>query len=173
LARWDAPESWSIIREKSTSLLRVQGFGLLKAGQNWENYQVEFDIRIDKEAGGWMVRARDGRSFYFFKLSSEKAKVVPKNSLIRYILIDGKYLNPVNQEEAPGAAAIVPLKIKIRAKDFYSVQVVAQGRQISTSIDGDRVDSFEDDNFPRGRFGFNASSIETATIRHVTVQPLH
>lgn len=172
LARWDAPESWSLIREKSTPLLRVQGLGLLKAGQNWENYQVEFDIRIDKEAGGWMVRARDGRSFYFFKLSSEKAKAVPKNSLIRYILIDGKYLNPLQEDDAPGAAAITPLKFKIRNKDFYRVRVIVRGRQISHFIDENPVDNFEDDTFTHGRFGFNVSSIESAAVQNVRIQPV-
>jgi hypothetical protein len=173
LNRWDAPEGWVLFNEKQVPFLRVQGLGLLKDGENWENYQVEFEIRIDKEAGGWLVRARDTRSFYFFKLSSEKAKAVPKNALIRYVLIEGKYLNPLQQDEAPGAAAITPLKFKIRAKDFYTIRVMAQGRKISTFIDGNPADSFEDDTFPRGRFGFNASSIESATIRRVTIRPLH
>jgi hypothetical protein len=172
LSRWEAPEGWRIINEKKIPLLVVQGLGLLKIGQEWENYQAEFEIRIDKEAAGWIVRARDSRNLYLFKLASEKSKLVPKNSLIRYILVDGKYYNPQQQNDAPGAAAIVALPMKIRLKEFYRVRVVARHHQISHLINDTPVDQFEDETLTKGRFGFNASVVEAAVIRKLTIKPL-
>jgi hypothetical protein len=172
LSRWEAPEGWRIINEKKIPFLSVQGLGLLKTGQDWENYQAEFEIRIDKEAAGWIVRARDSRNLYLFKLASEKSKLVPRNSLIRYILMDGKYYNPQQQNDAPGAAAIVALPMKIRLKEFYQVRVVVRQHQISHLINDTPVDQFEDEALTKGRFGFNASVVESAVIRKLTIKPL-
>jgi hypothetical protein len=50
--------------------------------------------------------------------------------------------------------------------------LVVRGNTITHYIDGSQVDAWSDDTFNRGRFGFNASAIEQATIRSVSVEPL-
>jgi flagellar motor protein MotB len=172
LTNWDAPSSWEIVKDQDLSVLRVQGLGLLRQGESWDNYKTEFDVKVNKESAGWVVRAQNTSNFYLFKLGSEKAKAIPKNSLVRYIFSSGKYLNSLKREDAPGAAGVVPLPFKVRNKDFYKVVVALRGNTITHSINGIEVDSWSDRTFDRGRFGFNASIIEMATIRNVSVAPL-
>ena len=59
LAEWDAPSSWEIIKDKELSALRVQGLGFLKKGADWDNYKMEFDIKVNRESAGWVVRAQN------------------------------------------------------------------------------------------------------------------
>src|SRR5437867_851882 len=173
LVSWDAPSSWEIVKDKDLAALRVQGLGILKKGDNWDNYKMEFEVRVNKESAGWVVRAQNSSNFYLFKLGSEKAKAIPKNSLVKYIFSDGKYLNSLKHEDAPGAAGVSPLPFKVRNKDFYKVVVVVKGNTITHYINGIEVDSWSDNTFDRGRFGFNASIIEMATIRSVSAEPVH
>jgi hypothetical protein len=172
LDQWDAPATWEIVKDKDVSALRVQGLGFLKKGQQWDNYKVEFELRINKESAGWVLRAQDSSNFYLFKLGSEKAKAIPKNSLVKYIRIDAQYLNSLKREDAPGAAGVTPLSIKVRNKDYYKVMVTVRGNTITHYIDGIQVDSWSDDTFSHGRLGFNASAIEQATIRSLSIEPL-
>ncbi|MCI0625817.1 MAG: hypothetical protein L0387_29940 [Acidobacteria bacterium] len=172
LEQWDAPATWEIIKDKDVSALRVQGLGFLKKGQQWDNYKIEFEVKINKESVGWVLRAQNSNSFYLFKLGSERAKAIPKNSLVKYIRSDAQYLNSLKREDAPGAAGVTPLSIKVRNKDYYKVMLTVRGNTISHYIDGIQVDAWSDDTFSHGRFGFNASAIEQATIRSLVVEPL-
>ena len=172
LDQWDAPGTWEIVKDKDVSALRVQGLGFLKKGQQWDNYKVEFEIKVNKESAGWVLRAQNSSNFYLFKLGSEKAKAIPKNSLVKYIRLDAQYLNSLKREDAPGAAGVTPLSIKVRNKDYYKVTVTVRGNTITHYIDGIQVDAWNDDTFNHGRFGFNASAIEQATIRNLVVEPL-
>ena len=172
LDQWDAPGTWEIVKDKDISALRVQGLGFLKKGQQWDNYKVEFEIKVNKESAGWVLRAQNSSNFYLFKLGSEKAKAIPKNSLVKYIRLDAQYLNSLKREDAPGAAGVTPLSIKVRNKDYYKVTVTVRGNTITHYIDGIQVDAWNDDTFNHGRFGFNASAIEQATIRNLVVEPL-
>ena len=172
LDQWDAPGTWEIVKDKDVSALRVQGLGFLKKGQQWDNYKVEFEIKVNKESAGWVLRAQNSSNFYLFKLGSEKAKAIPKNSLVKYIRLDAQYLNSLKREDAPGAAGVTPLSMKVRNKDYYKVTVTVRGNTITHYIDGIQVDAWNDDTFNHGRFGFNASAIEQATIRNLVVEPL-
>ena len=172
LDQWDAPGTWEIVKDKDLSALRIQGLGFLKKGQQWDNYKVEFEIKVNKESAGWVLRAQNSSSFYLFKLGSEKARAIPKNSLVKYIRLDAQYLNSLKREDAPGAAGVTPLSIKVRNKDYYKVTVTVRGNTITHYIDGIQVDAWNDDTFNHGRFGFNASAIEQATIRNLVVEPL-
>jgi hypothetical protein len=172
LTQWDAPSSWEIVKDQDLSVLRVQGLGLLKQGESWDNYKMEFEVKINKESGGWVVRAQNTSNFYLFKLGSDKAKAIPKNSLVRYIFSSGKYLNSLKREDAPGAVGVIPLPFKVRNKDFYKVTIAVKGNTIVHYVNGIEVDSWSDSTFDKGRFGFNASIIEMATIRNVSAAPL-
>jgi len=55
---WDAPATWEIVKDKDLSALRIQGLGFLKKGQQWDNYKVEFEIKVNKESAGWVLRAQ-------------------------------------------------------------------------------------------------------------------
>lgn len=172
LQLWDAPPTWEVIKDKDVSALKVQGLGFLKKGEQWDNYKVEFEVKINKESAGWVLRAQNSNNFYLFKLASERAKAIPRNSLVKYIRSDDKYLNSLRREDAPGAAGVTPLAFKVRNKDYYKVTLIVRGNTITHYVDGIQVDAWSDDTFQHGRFGFNASAIEQATVRNVSIEPL-
>ncbi len=172
LTQWDAPSTWEVEKEKEFSVLRVQGLGFLKMSPTWDNYKIEFDIKINKESAGWVLRAQNSSNFYLFKLASDKAKAIPKNALVKYIFSESKYLNSLKREDAPGATDVVLLPFKVRNKDYYHVVINLKGSKISHVINGIHVDDWNDTTFDSGRFGFNASIIEMATIRSLSVEPL-
>ena len=114
LVHWDAPSSWEIVKDQDLSALRVQGLGLLKQGDSWDNYKMEFDVKVNKESAGWVVRAQNTSNFYLFKLGSDKAKAIPKNSLVRYIFSSGKCLNSLKRGR--WGCRVIPLSFKVRNK---------------------------------------------------------
>jgi hypothetical protein len=173
LELWDAPPTWEVVKDNDLSALRVQGLGFLKKGEQWDNYKVEFEVKVNRESAGWILRAQNSNNFYLFKLASDRAKAIPKNTLVKYIRSDDKYLNSLRREDAPGAAGVTPLAFKVRNRDYYKVALTVRGNTITHYIDGIQVDSWNDDTFNRGRFGFNASAIEQATIRSVSIEPLN
>ncbi|MSO23441.1 MAG: hypothetical protein EXQ58_09350 [Acidobacteria bacterium] len=172
LDQWDAPATWEIIKNKDVPALRIQGLGFLKKGQQWDTYKIEFEIRINKESAGWVLRAQNSNNFYLFKLGSNKARAIPKNSLVKYVRLDAQHLNSLKREDALGVAGVTPLSIKVRNKDYDKVMVNVRGNTITHYIDGVQVDAWSDDTFRHGRFGFNASAIEQPTIRNLVVEPL-
>jgi hypothetical protein len=118
------------------------------------------------------LRAQNSNNFYLFKLASDKAKAVPKNSLLKYIRSEDRYLNTLKREDAPGAAEVTPLSFKVRNRDYYRIMLTVRGNTITHYIDGVQVDTWTDKTFTQGRFGFNASAIEQATIRGLSIEPL-
>lgn len=163
LSRWSAP-SFETVTEKGKPGMRINGFGLLKDASDWENYTATFDVKIQKEGVNFIIRARDHQNFYFLKLTEDKAKEYPKNSLIKYLYVGGKYLSGPASNEAAGALDIVTLPFKIKRNDFYHVTISVSGGTIRTTINGQAVDTWQDNTFKQGAFGFNCSTVEQATV---------
>lgn len=163
LHRW-AAASFQAVNEKGKPAMRIIGFGLLKDSSDWENYTATMDIKINKEAVNFIIRAADRQNFYFLKLTDDKAKLYPKNSLIRYIYQGGRYLSSNANSEAVGAAAVHTLPMKIKRNELLHVIISASGSTIRTLINGQVVDTWQDGTFSHGAFGFNCSPQEEATL---------
>ncbi|MDD5541972.1 MAG: hypothetical protein PHX83_02265 [Acidobacteriia bacterium] len=163
LRRW-AAASFQGVTEKGKPAMRIIGFGLIKDSSDWDNYTATLDVKINKEAVNFVVRAVDRQNFYFLKLTDDKAKLYPKNSLIRYIYQGGRYVNNTANNEAVGAAAVRTLPMKIKRNELLHVLITASGSTIRTMINGQVVDVWQDSTFSRGSFGFNCSPEEQATV---------
>ncbi len=163
LSRW-AAANFQSVTDKGKPAMRIAGFGLLRDGSDWDNYTATFDVKIHKEAVNFIIRASDRQNFYFLKLTDDKSRDFPKNSLIKFIYVGGKYLVGPGANEAAGAYAVVPLPMKIKQNDSYHVVVSASGNTIRTTINGQSVDTWQDNTFKRGSFGFNCSEKEQATV---------
>ena len=163
LSRWSAA-GVETVTEKGRPGMRINGFGVLKDASDWENYTATFDVKIQKEGVNFIVRARDHQNFYFLKLTDDKAREFPKNSLIKYLYVGGKYLSGPASNEAAGALDIVTLPFKIKRNDTYHVTISVSGNTIHTAVNGQSVDTWRDNTFKQGAFGFNCSSVEQATV---------
>jgi hypothetical protein len=163
LRRW-AAASFQAVTEKGKPGMRIVGFGVVRDAGDWENYTAILDVKIQKEAVNFIVRARDRQNFYFLKLTDDKTKDYPKNSLIKYIYLGGKYVTGPGSGEAQGAYAVIPLPFKIKQNDASHVVISVSGNTIRTSINGQLVDAWQDNTFKQGSFGFNCSDKEQATV---------
>jgi type II secretory pathway pseudopilin PulG len=170
LGRWST-SSFQVVSEKGRPTLRVEGFGLLKDGSDWENYTVTFDVKIQKEGVNFIIRARDRQNFYFLKLTEEKAKINPKNSLIKYVYAGGKYVGAVATNDATGATAVVALPFKIKRNETHRIVISVSGNTIRTTINGQLVDTWQDSTFRQGSFGFNCTEQEQATVSTFQMRP--
>lgn len=163
LHRWTAT-SFQAVTEKGRPAMRIVGFGLLRDAGDWDNYTVLFDVKIQKEGVNFIIRARDRQNFYFLKLTDDKAKNVPKNSLIKYIYSGGRYVDAGTSGEAPGAKSLVTLPMKIKQNETLHLAISVSGNTIRTSINGQLVDTWQDNTFKQGAFGFNCSDQEQAVV---------
>jgi|GEM_PF-5103174 len=163
LPRW-ASASFEAVTEKGKPAMRISGFGLLKDASDWENYTAIFDVKIQRDGVNFIIRARDHQNFYFLKLTDEKVKEFPKNSLIKYIYAGGKYVSGPASSEAAGAMDIITLPFKIKRNDSYHVSISVSGNTIRTSINDRVIDTWVDNTFKQGAFGFNCGAQEQAVI---------
>jgi len=109
-----------------------------------QDYQVEFLAQIEKKSIGWVYRAADKGNFYASKLTVVKPGPLPSVALIRYPVIDGKM----------GPAVEIPLRVLMHNDMPYRVQITVNGRDFTTSIEGQLVDYWRDDRLKTGGVGF-------------------
>ncbi len=172
LPRW-AAASFRNVTEKGKPGMRIVGFGLLRDASDWDNYTVGFDVKIHKEAVNFIVRARDRQNFYFLKLTDDKARDFPKNSLIKYIYQGGRYVAGPGASVSPGAYAIVSLPFKVKQNAVVPVVISASGNTLRVMIDGRLVDTWQDNTFKQGSFGFNCGAKEEATVTNFQVKSVN
>lgn len=170
LSRW-AAASFQAVTDKRKPAMRIVGFGLIRDAFDWQNYTATIDVKIHKEAVNFIVRAHDRQNFYFLKLTDDKTKDYPKNSLIKFVYVGGKYLTGPGAGEVPGAYAVTSIPFKIKQNDDYRVVISVSGNTIRTSIDGQLVDTWQDNTFKQGSFGFNCSEKEQATVTGFQMKP--
>ncbi|HTX40025.1 MAG TPA: hypothetical protein VME43_33630, partial [Bryobacteraceae bacterium] len=101
----------------------------------YKDYRLEFFGLIESKSMGWMVRARDGQNYYAMKFNTLEAGLRPIISVAHYPVIDGQ----------PGHRVDVPLNVMVHNNTPYHVAVTVHGNRVSTSIEGQEVDSWTDD----------------------------
>jgi hypothetical protein len=126
--------------------------------------QLELNSNKGQKELSLVGTARSKLQQLYLSLGSEKARL--QNSLVKYIRLDAQYLNSQREDALPRSN----LSIKVQT-GIHKVTLTVRGKTITHYIDGIQVDR-NDDTFSHGRFGFNASAIEQATIRNVVIEPL-
>lgn len=144
------------------------GAGLLKTGQNWTDYTLEFDTKIVANQAGWMVRSTGPLSGYLLILgaSDNTQNGGGPNSLQQLAVDNGNYQNIGN----------VALSTPIAPNTWHTIKTIVSGTTVTTFIDGTQVASFDSANFPgnrpahaSGTVGFRQYSGEEAQYRNYSV----
>jgi hypothetical protein len=126
------------------------------------DYRIEFQGEIDSKSIGWVFRALDPYNYYAMKLAIVTPGLSPKMALIKYAVIQG-------HEREMGR---VPLDIAARNDTVFNVRVDVRGSKFSTSVQGQPVDVWTDEQIKSGGVGFLNERAERARIKSAAISYL-
>ena len=136
-ASWIQKPGTPVTIESSGTAAHVQGGGLTmySAGTGWANYNLNVDVNAEKGAAGVAFRAADSNNAYIWSL-------VPGKGLTKTALVNGEKKD------------LGTVEMDIMENAYYSMNIVANGNTITTSIDGIQIDVTTDETFASGTVGF-------------------
>ena len=128
--------------------------GILSRGVGWTDYSMSFDTRVLDSSTGWLVRASSPTSGYLFILNEAAGDTRSPDTL---------------QEAAigPGEFDIiddVALPETIVAGRWHHVTTVTSGTDITTSIDGRQVATFDTSSLPSGASVYGSGTVGFETL---------
>jgi hypothetical protein len=128
---------------------------LFRPSLDYRNYRMEFFGQIEHRGMSWAVRARDAKNYYAMKFTVMEPGLRPVIALEHYPVMEGR----------KGYRVRIPLpEVMFHNKTPYRVEVAVKGNRITTSIEGQEVDSWTDEMLPKGGVGFFAEGGERARI---------
>jgi hypothetical protein len=125
----------------------------------YTDYRLEFFGQIESKSLDWAVRATDDANYYAMKFASDGPGPRAVVSMIHYPVVAGR----------KGPRVVTPLNVMIHEHTPYHVEVDVQGDRVTTSIEGEEVDSFVDGTLARGGVGFFADAGEQARLYWIKV----
>jgi hypothetical protein len=132
---------------------------LYRPTRTYTDYRFEFFGQIESKSMDWAVRASDESNYYAMKFAADGPGPRAVVSMVHYPVVAGQ----------KGPRVVTPLSIMIHEHTPYHVEVDVQGDRVTTSIEGEQVDSFTDATLARGGVGFFTEAGEQARLYWVKV----
>ena len=127
---------------------------LFHPSMSFTDYHLEFFGQIENKGMGWVVRAHDPQNYYAMKVKVIDPGLRPVIAVVHYPVLDGK----------PGHKVETPLNVMVHRNAPIQVAVDLKGGRVTTSIDGEEVDSFTDNTLLAGGVGFFSDAGERARL---------
>src|SRR5207248_1852750 len=134
--------------------VRPGGLALFQPTLNFTDYRLEFNGQIQSKGMNWVVRAKDSGNYYGMKLSVVEPGLRPVLAIAHYAVVDGH----------KGHRVELPLSVMVHRNSPMQVAVDVKGRRVTTSIDGQEVDSWTDTALARGGVGFFSEAGERSRL---------
>ena len=125
----------------------------------YTDYRLDFFGEIESKSIDWAVRATDDANYYAMKFAAEGPGPRAVVNMIHYPVVAGK----------KGAPVSTPVNVMVHEHTPYHVAVVVHGDTVTTSIEGEPVDTFVDHSLARGGVGFFADAGEKARLYWIKV----
>jgi alpha-L-rhamnosidase len=139
--------TWRIV---NGDLVNDGGFGgIVAKGTSWTDYTASFEAKVVTGEAGWMVRAKSSLSGYFLFLDDDTDTTGPPDSLREFSL------GPTGLT----MIADVHLHSPIAPGSWHHISTVADGTDITTSLDGHPVATFTASSVPPGTPTHAAGSV--------------
>jgi hypothetical protein len=145
------PAGWS---RHADGYIRTGQLVLYHPSLNFTDYRLEFFGQIESKGMGWAVRASDPKNYYAMKFKVMEPGLRPVLAAVHYPVVGGK----------PGERVETPLSVMIHNRTPYHVAVDVRGNRVTTSIEGEEVDSWTDDSLKVGGVGFFSDAGESAHL---------
>src|ERR1039458_1475505 len=121
---------------------------------NFTDYRLEFFGEIESKGIGWAVRASDPNNYYGMKFKIIEPGLRQVLAAVHYPVVGGNR----------GERVETPLNVMIHNRTPYHVAVEVKGNRVTTSIEGEEVDSWTDDSLKVGGVGFFSDAGESAHL---------
>jgi hypothetical protein len=152
---WEGPGEWSRSWRIEKAGYVVPGRqAIYQPSMKMESYRMDFLVQIERQGVGWVYRATDEGNYYAAKLTVARPGPLPLLQLVRYPVIDGK----------AGPRVEIPIRVLLHNDTPYRVELLANGGDYSTSIEGQLVDFWHDERLKVGGVGFFAENGDMARI---------
>ena len=145
------PAGWS---RHPDGYMRTGQLALYRPSLNFTDYRLEFFGQIESKGMGWAVRASDLQNYYGMKFKVIEPGLRPVLAVVHYPVVGGKQ----------GERVETPLSVMIHNRTPYHVAVDVKGNRVTTSIEGEEVDSWTDDSLKAGGVGFFSDAGESAHL---------
>ncbi|HKE23188.1 MAG TPA: hypothetical protein VKB88_12555 [Bryobacteraceae bacterium] len=147
------PPTWA---RSAEGFIRPASFGLFRPSADYKDYRVEFFGQIEQKSMSWAVRASDPNNYYGMRVTVTEPGPRPVVAIEHYPVVDGK----------KGRRSQVPLpELMFHNNTPYHIEVAVRGNRVTTSIEGQEVDSWLDEALPKkGGVGFFAETGERARV---------
>lgn len=156
MAAWGVPKGWVPGWSRHPDgYVHLGQLALFQPTSTFTDYRLEFFGQVEDRGMGWAVRARDPRNYYAMKFKVLASGLRPIWELIYYPVVGGK---SGHQVEVPLPAVMT------HANTPYHVAVRVSGNRLTTSIEGQEVDSWTDEIEPSGTVGFFTDPGERARL---------
>ncbi len=123
------------------------------------DYRIEFQGEIETKSLGWVFRAADPGNYYAMKLETVTPGLSPKIALFKYIIADGHQTQ----------AGRVPIDIAARLDTMYKIRVDVRGSMFTTYVQGQLVDTWNDDQLKTGGVGFLNEREERGKVKSAQI----
>ena len=155
--RKSTPAGWSRSPE---GYVRPATFALFRPSESYRDYRMEFFGLIEQKGMSWAVRATDPKNYYAMKFRVVEPGLRPVVAIEHYPVVGG---HKGHRTETP-----LP-ELMFHNNTPYRVEVAVKGNRITTSVEGQEVDTWIDDALPKGGVGFFADAGERARVYWVKV----
>src|ERR1019366_2720919 len=145
------PAGWS---RDADGYIRTGQLALYHPSLNFTDYRLEFFGQIESKGMGWAVRASDSKNYYAMKLKVMEPGLRPVIAAVHYPVVGGQ----------PGERVETRLSVMIDNRTPYHVAVDVKGNRVTTSVEGEEVDSWTDDSLKVGGVGFFSDAGESAHL---------
>lgn len=130
---------------------------LFRQSLNAVNYDFNFSGQIAEKSLGWVIHAADPRNYYAMRIEVLQPGPLPRVSFYKFAVVNGQ----------EGEHTQLPLPMTIRDSTVFHVQVSARNGTVTTKIQDQIVDIWNDDRVRAGAAGFVTERGERALIKSV------
>jgi hypothetical protein len=134
--------------------VRTGELALFRPSMTHANYHLEFMAQIEGSALGWVVHARDKQNYHAMKLRVVDPGLRPVVAIVHYSVVRGK----------PGKRVETPLSLMVHNNEPVVVAVEVKGGRVITSVEGQEVDSWVENEHALGGVGFFSEAGEHARL---------
>jgi alpha-L-rhamnosidase len=123
--------------------------GLLKTGTGWTDYTMSFRTRVNGQQAGFVVRGASNDTKYLWILDDAVDHVGAPNVVQEVVFNGGRIYHVAN----------LALPDPIAPGTWHDVSVAVRGTQVTTTVDGTAVGTFDSTTLPAGFSGIPQGTV--------------
>ncbi len=160
LSQWEGRAGWAgTWSYDRNGLLRAGQLALFSPSLELTDYHLEVTGSLDRRSFAWVFRAVDMNNYYGGRLVETRPGPLPTVTLERFIVAGGKKIK----------SQFFPVPLSMRGESIFTVAVEVAGNSFTTSVQGQIVDSFNDDRWKSGGVGLFALKGEESRIFRISL----